>query len=213
MAITFENHRRLPASSTACALCALLLLVLAPACHKRSAGAAPQVLVPSIESEPPPLPETATPYPVGPIPLPEAAPPETPAKAAKPASKGHKPAARKPTPAKPAAPSKAEPAKAETGKPEGNGSEGGENGGAAQITAEVPAAAAQSKTHKAEELLHHSEAKLAGLGRSLNESEQAMAQQARTYIDQSGEALRSGDIERAYNLAMKASLLANELTK
>jgi len=190
-----------------------LLLLLAPACHKKSAGAAPQVLVPSIESEPPPMPEAATPYPVGPIPLPEAAPPETPAKAAKPASKGHRPAARKPAPAKPAPSPKSEPAKAETGKPEGSGSNGGENGGAAQITAEVPAAAAQSKTQNTEELLHRSEAKLAGLGRSLNESEQAMAQQARTYIDQSGEAMRSGDIERAYNLAVKASLLANELTK
>jgi len=213
MAIIFQIHRRPPVSSAACALCALLLLLLAPACHKRSAGATPQVLVPSIESEPPPLPETATPYPVGPIPLPEAAPPEAPAKAAKPSSKGHKPAARKSAPAKPPSPQKAEPAKVETGKTEGASTNGGETGGAGQITAEVPPAAAQSKTQNTAELLHRSEAKLAGLGRSLNESEQAMAQQARTYIDQSGEAMRSGDIERAYNLAVKASLLANELTK
>ena len=40
-----------------------------------------------------------------------------------------------------------------------------------------------------------------------------MAQQARNYIAQSSEAMHAGDIERAYNLAMKASLLANELAK
>jgi outer membrane biosynthesis protein TonB len=204
---------RKPVSSVASTLCALALLLLAPACHKRAATTTPKVLVPSIETEPRTVPETATPYPPGPIPLPEAAPPAAPPEAAEqPTRKPSKPAARKPAPAKPESP-KSEPAKAEKEKREGPAAEGGESASPAQITAEVPSAAAQSKTHNTEELLHRSEAKLAGLGRSLNESEQAMAQQARSYIDQSGEAMRAGDIERAYNLAVKASLLANELSK
>ena len=71
----------------------------------------------------------------------------------------------------------------------------------------------QSQTQTTEQLLRSSEAKLATLGRSLSASEQAMQRQARNYIAQSNEAVRAGDIERAYNLAVKASLLANELAK
>ena len=77
----------------------------------------------------------------------------------------------------------------------------------------MPRAAVQSETQTTEQLLRSSEAKLATLGRSLSASEQAMQQQARNYIAQSNEAVRAGDIERAYNLAVKASLLANELAK
>jgi outer membrane biosynthesis protein TonB len=199
-----------PVSSAAYALCALALVLLAPACHKRTATTTPKVLVPSIETEPRPQPETATQPPVGPIPLPEAEPPEAPPEAAKkPTRKPHKPSPSKPAAVKAETP-KTEPAKAEKEK---TASEAGKSGSATQITAEVPPAAAQSKTQNTAQLLQRSEAKLAGLGSSLNESEQAMAQQARSYIDQSGEALRAGDIERAYNLAMKASLLANELAK
>jgi hypothetical protein len=40
-----------------------------------------------------------------------------------------------------------------------------------------------------------------------------MLRQARNYIAQSTQALQAGDIERAYNLAVKANLLTNELTK
>jgi len=40
-----------------------------------------------------------------------------------------------------------------------------------------------------------------------------MASQARNYITQSNEAMQQGEVERAYNLAVKASLLAEELTK
>jgi hypothetical protein len=106
---------------------------------------------------------------------------------------------------------KAEPSKAEKPASESAPASGGAN--PAQITAAVPPAAAQSQTQSTEQLLHSSEAKLAGLGRALSSSEKAMVQQARSYIDQSSEAMRAGDVERAYNLAMKANLLANELAK
>jgi hypothetical protein len=82
-----------------------------------------------------------------------------------------------------------------------------------QITADVPRAAVQSQTQNTEQLLRNSEVRLAGIIRALSESEQGMLRQARNYIAQSNQALRSGEIERAYNLAVKASLLTNELTK
>ena len=190
---------------------ALGLALLAPACGKKAVKSTPPVLVPSIETQPqptaePPKAEWST------NPTPEtvpASPPQPEAQTPKP--KPRKPVARKAAP--PAATEtpkaetpKAEPAKAETPKP-------AEPDRSVQITADVPRAAVQSQTQNTEQLLRSSEAKLASLGRSLNESEQAMQRQARNYIAQANEAVRAGDIERAYNLAVKASLLANELAK
>ena len=40
-----------------------------------------------------------------------------------------------------------------------------------------------------------------------------MASQARDYLSQSVQAMQQGEIERAYNLAVKANLLADELSK
>jgi hypothetical protein len=40
-----------------------------------------------------------------------------------------------------------------------------------------------------------------------------MLRQVRTYIAQSHSASQDGDLERAYNLAMKANLLSGELAK
>lgn len=82
-----------------------------------------------------------------------------------------------------------------------------------QITADVPRAAVQSQKQNTEQLLRNSDGKLSHIYRSLSESEQGMLRQARNYIIQSNQALQGGDIERAYNLALKASLLANELAK
>ncbi len=82
-----------------------------------------------------------------------------------------------------------------------------------QITADVPRAAVQTQRQNTQNLLYSSTAKLGSITRSLSEPEQGMMRQARNYISQSNEALQSGDVERAYNLAVKASLLANELAK
>jgi len=188
---------------------ALFLALLLPACGKKAAKTTPPVLVPSIEAEPQP--------PTGPQPAPEPAAsapaPETPAptppeqEAKKPKPKPHKPVARKPATPAIEAP-KAEPAKVEPPAPAPAAPPT-----SVQITADVPRAAVQSQTQTTEQLLRSSETKLATLGRSLSASEQAIQQQARNYIAQSNEAVRAGDFERAYNLAVKASLLANELTK
>jgi outer membrane biosynthesis protein TonB len=194
---------------------ALCLALLAPACGKKAAKTTPPVLVPSIESAPQPEPE---PQP--------AAEPEAPANPAapdhapqpelqKPRPKPHKPPVRKPLPPAVVEAPKPEPSKVEP-KPEPTQPEASHTttpDTSSQITAAVPRSAVQSQTQSTEQLLHSSEAKLAGLNRPLDQSEQAMASQARNYIAQSNEALHEGEVERAYNLAVKASLLAAELAK
>jgi hypothetical protein len=82
-----------------------------------------------------------------------------------------------------------------------------------QITADVPRAAVQSQKQNTEQLLRNSEGRLSRINRNLSESEQGMLRQARNYIAQSNQALQGGDVERAYNLAVKANLLSNELVK
>lgn len=78
-----------------------------------------------------------------------------------------------------------------------------------QIGAQVPAATVQST----EQLLQTAENNLRRVTRQLNDGEQAMLRQVRNYITQSRTASRDGDLERAYNLAMKANLLSGELAK
>jgi len=47
----------------------------------------------------------------------------------------------------------------------------------------------------------------------LNEDEKAMRSQIQSYLQQSRKASTEGDFERAFNLAKKAQLLAEALTK
>jgi hypothetical protein len=49
--------------------------------------------------------------------------------------------------------------------------------------------------------------------RSLSNDEQAMVAHIRSYMKQSQNATGDGDLERAYNLALKARLLSDELVK
>jgi outer membrane biosynthesis protein TonB len=191
----------------------LCLALLASGCPSKEARTktVPTVLVPSIETEAPPAPEAETaPAAVVP-PAPETAPPK-PAEttAQKPAQKPHKTAHKPATPAVAAPPeaSKAEPAKAEAPKAETPKADS-----STQISADVPRAAAQTQTWNTEQMLRDSESKLASLGRQLNSDEEEMERQARSYISQGRQAVRAGDLVRAYNLAMKANLLANELAK
>jgi outer membrane biosynthesis protein TonB len=179
----------------------LCLALLAGGCQKKPVHPVPAVLAPAIETEPAPAPPPPS--------LPSdsstsAAPPETnsaPANTAqKPRPKPRRPAPRKP-PQQPAATSQPEPAKPAT--PDTS----------VQITADVPRAAVQTQRQNTEKLLRSSENKLASVTRGLSDGEQGMLRQARNYIAQSNQALQAGDVERAYNLAVKASLLANELAK
>lgn len=63
------------------------------------------------------------------------------------------------------------------------------------------------------ELLDSTEKSLKGLNRGLNHDEEIMATQIRSYVAQSRKATSDGDFERAYNLAVKAHLLADALIK
>jgi hypothetical protein len=185
---------------TAVALCCALVQF---GCTHQAAKSTPPVLVPSIETQPQPLPAPESEPGENTSTAPPAAPDNTQKQnAQKPKPKPHKPAPRKP---------ESEPAKAEPQKPEPAKPLTPDN--SVQITADVPRAAVQSQRQNAEQLLRNSAAKLDRLTRPLSEGEQGMARQARNYIAQSNQALQSGDTERAYNLAVKASLLANELAK
>jgi outer membrane biosynthesis protein TonB len=81
--------------------------------------------------------------------------------------------------------------------------------GQVQIAAQVPQGTAQNT----EQLLQAAEGNLRKVTRQLSDGEQAMLRQARNYITQSRSATQDGDLERAYNLAMKANLLSGELAK
>jgi outer membrane biosynthesis protein TonB len=163
------------------------------------------VLAPAIVTEPQPTPESAS-TPASSSSPPEAAPANAPqGDQHKPKPKPRKPAPRKPTPVV------QQPAVVEAPKPEPAKPAAPDSG--AQITADVPQAAVQSQRQNTVNLLWNSEGKLNHIGHALNDGEQGMLRQARNYIAQSNQALQAGDIERAYNLAVKAGLLANELAK
>ncbi|HET9698815.1 MAG TPA: hypothetical protein VFP40_18225 [Terriglobales bacterium] len=62
-----------------------------------------------------------------------------------------------------------------------------------------------------QQLLEATETNLRSLNRSLSSDEQATVQHVRAYVSQSQKATSDGDLERAYNLALKAHLLSNDL--
>ena len=187
------------------ALLALCMMLIGSGCAKKPVRAVPAVLAPSIETEPQPLPEPEPP-PDENASAPEPAPASEPtANQQKPKPKPHRPAPRKPVQA-PQQPAVVEPPKQEAPRP-------APTDNSAQISADVPRAAVQSQRQNTENLLHSSEGKLNHITRQMGDSEQGMMRQARNYIAQSNQALQAGDIERAYNLAVNASLQANELAK
>ena len=63
------------------------------------------------------------------------------------------------------------------------------------------------------QLLEATDYNLKSISRALNADEQAMLQHIRSYMQQSRDATKDGDTERAYNLALKAHLLSDELIK
>jgi hypothetical protein len=81
------------------------------------------------------------------------------------------------------------------------------------IAAEVSSQTLNRQKQSTAELLDSTERDLKGLNRSLNHDEEAMLTQIKSYIAQSRKATSDGDFERAYNLAVKAHLLADALLK
>lgn len=66
----------------------------------------------------------------------------------------------------------------------------------------------------AEQLLRNTETNLTSIGkRQLSSDEDAVVSQIKNFITQSRQALKDNDPARARNLALKANLLSNDLTK
>jgi outer membrane biosynthesis protein TonB len=91
--------------------------------------------------------------------------------------------------------------------------EGGDVPAAGQLSAGIPEDEATRQRRSAAELRNATEKNLQNITRQLSSDEQAMVQQIRAYVAQSRSADEGGDIERAYNLAVKANLLSGELAK
>jgi hypothetical protein len=81
------------------------------------------------------------------------------------------------------------------------------------IGADVNSAALSQQKQTTAQLLDETEKTLNGLNRTLSHDEEEIVNQIRSYIGQSRNATKSGDFERAYNLATKAHLLSDALAK
>ena len=92
-------------------------------------------------------------------------------------------------------------------------SSGAEAQGDTAIAAEVSNQTITRQKQSTAELIDSTEKDLKGLNRGLNHDEEAMLTQIKSYVAQSRKATNDGDFERAYNLAMKAHLLADALLK
>ncbi|MFB3916404.1 MAG: hypothetical protein ACE14M_06730 [Terriglobales bacterium] len=196
-------------SRTVLVIAALSLLMFLSACKKKKeVTPTPQEQAPTISQ-----PQPAEQPPAPPPPPPEQTPPaeEKPAVTAKPKPKPKKraPVAKKTVPAKPApAPKPAEPAKSKTVV-----EEGGANQQDQPLSAKLPKTEAMQQRKSTAQLQQETENNLRSITRTLTADEQAMVQHIRNYMQQSRAAENDGDTERAYNLAMKARLLSDELVK
>lgn len=172
------------------AVIALALLVMLSGCKKK------KPVLPPPQTQAPDISRLPRPEQPEPLPPPEAsAGRTTPVKPApKPAPK--KKIVRKPTP--PRQEKKLPPAKTE---PSG------------QLSAGLTPGETSSQRRSAAQLLDATDSNLRSLRRSLSNDEQSMVQQIRAYMAQSRTAQSDGDTDRAYNLALKANLLSQELVK
>ena len=171
---------------------------------------APAISQPEPEAQPP-VPATSEPN----RPQPEAAQPETaPAATETPAPKPKtKPrhTAKKTIPPPPAEKAAEKPAEKQPSKTVVT--EGGTQPATPQLSASMSHDQAIHQKLNTNQLLEATEYNLKSIARALNADEQAMLQHIRSYMQQSRDATKDGDTERAYNLALKAHLLSDELIK
>lgn len=81
------------------------------------------------------------------------------------------------------------------------------------IAAAIPNAQVAQQKEETTRMVDATENALKGLTRSLNDDEKAMKTQIQSYLQQSRKATTDGDFERAFNLAKKAQVLAEALSK
>jgi hypothetical protein len=91
--------------------------------------------------------------------------------------------------------------------------EGGTQPATPQLSASMPHEQAIHQKLNTNQLLEATDYNVKSISRALNADEQAMLQHIRSYMQQSRDAIKDGDTERAYNLALKAHLLSDELIK
>ena len=91
--------------------------------------------------------------------------------------------------------------------------EGGESSAPGQLSAGIPEGEATHQRRTTVQLREDTEKRLGSITRQLSSSELAMVQQIHAYLTQSRAADADNDTERAYNLALKAHLLADELMR
>lgn len=195
------------AARTKIGILALALLIVLSGCKKKKPNVPPpQQQAPTITQPQQQQPSVQQP-PVQPTPQPQTQPPApttqqqpaAPTTATKPKPKTHKhPVAKKPV------------------EPKSNKSvvkDGGENSPGGQLSASIPSDEASRQRQTTAQLRQTTENNLKSITRQLSGDEQSMVQQIRTYLLQSRAADNDGDTERAYNLALKARLLSDELVK
>jgi len=191
------------------------MLALGGCKKKKPALPPPQAQAPAItQPEPeakPPVPAASEPNRPEPEPTqPEIAPAATATPAPKPKTKPRHTAKKTvPPPAveKPAeTPAEKQPSKTVV-------TEGGTQPATPQLSASMPHNQAIDKKLNTNQLLEATDYNLKSISRALNTDEQAMVQHIHSYMQQARDASKDGDTERAYNLALKAHLLSDELTK
>jgi outer membrane biosynthesis protein TonB len=189
------------------------MLALGGCKKKKPAVPAPQAQAPAI-TQPEPVPQPPPPPPPEPTPQPEVTQPEpapvVTAPAPKPKTKPHH-VTKKIVPPPPADKPAEKPAEKQPTKTVV--AEGGTQPATPQLSPTMPGNQAIDKKLNTNQLLEATDYNLKGISRALNGDEQAMVQHIRSYMQQSRDAAKDGDIERAYNLALKAHRLSDELIK
>jgi len=198
-------------------VCSLLLMTVfgLQGCNKKKkAGLPPKMQAPTVAvTLPTEIPLTQEPEETPP-PTAEKPPPEQPPKTKpkKPAKNSSSSAKKTNPPANP--PATSQPAQGNqtvaSAKPPRNPADAAPQ---TLIAAAVPNAQLVQQKEETTRMVDATENALKGLTRSLSEDEKSMKIQIQSYLQQSRKATTDGDFERAFNLAKKAQLLAEALTK
>ena len=187
--------------------CALAVCLFAGCCHKKKPPVPAAANAPTItpETTPTPAPSTTT---TTTTTTPTQPQPTTPSTPAKPSANKTKPKQQHTSEKKPVQPPQTSPGN--VSKNHNVVTEGGTNeANTGQIS--TPATGGTGTGPTTAQLLATTDNNLKNLHRQLTPDEQAMVQQIQDYEKQSREATTQGDGVRAYNLAMKARLLSDEL--
>lgn len=193
------------------AMLVVAALAVGTGCKKKTPPApsaqqqAPTITQPQEQVPPPAAPEPQRPTPEENA---QGAPATQPAPEVKTSTQKHKPKAPKKSASKKTPQPKKQPPQAaqQATKPpttEGN----------VQLSASIPQGEAARQRQVTAQLLTQTENTLKSITRTLSDDEQRTVLQIRGFMQQSRTADLDGDLDRSYNLATKAKLLADELVK